>query len=163
MGYTTYFYGQIDITPPLNAEEVAYIKKFNEARHMQRGGKSPYSVDGSNDWQKQDGDVTDYNNPPAGQPGLWCGWTCSDDGTTIEHDGGEKFYDSAEWMKYLIDHFLGDSPLAKKELPFLQGHTCNGEIIAAGDDRDDNWKLIVKANKVTTQHGSMVYDAEREV
>ena len=36
MGYTTEFYGQIAITPPFNAEEIAFIKKHNKTRRMLR-------------------------------------------------------------------------------------------------------------------------------
>jgi hypothetical protein len=51
-------------------------------------------------------------------------------------------------MKYLIDHFIGDAPLAKSVLPFLKGHICNGNIFAQGDDPDDRWKLVVENNQV---------------
>lgn len=37
--------------------------------------------------------ILDYNDPPAGQPGLWCQWEVSEDGTAIKWDEEEKFYD----------------------------------------------------------------------
>ena len=81
--------------------------------------------------QDHEPDIIDYNSPPKGQPGLWCQWVPTHDGKFIVWDGNEKFYNSAEWMTYLIEHFIGDRPKAKKELPFLQGHTCNGRILAS--------------------------------
>jgi hypothetical protein len=51
-------------------------------------------------------------------------------------------------MEYLMDHFIGETPVAKTELPFLTGHICNGNIFAQGEDRDDRWKLVVKNNQV---------------
>jgi hypothetical protein len=149
VGYTTDFSGQINIEPPLNQEEVAYLKKFNETRRMDREN-GPYFVDGSGFMgQGHDADVRNHNSPPKGQPGLWCQWVPTEDGTAIEWDGGEKFYSSKEWMAYLIDHFLKPGALAKDALPFLQAnHVLNGVIKAQGEDMDDRWKLIVKDNIV---------------
>ncbi|HEY1035564.1 MAG TPA: hypothetical protein VGE09_11345 [Pseudoxanthomonas sp.] len=150
MGYTTEFQGQINIEPPLSAEEITFLKKFNETRRMDRRN-GPYHVDGTGDFgQGHDSDVRDYNRPPAGQPGLWCNWTPTDDGTAIEWDGGEKFYDSLEWMQYLIEHFLAPGAKAATELPFLQAnHVLNGTIKAQGEEMDDRWKLIVTDNAVS--------------
>lgn len=148
MGYTTEFSGQIKVDPPLSAEEVQFINKFNKTRRMNRG-LGPYYVDGSGDFgQGRDGDILNFNQPPPGQPGLWCQWRATEDGQFIEWDGGEKFYDSPEWMKYIIEHFLGRNPKAKPVLGFLTGHTLNGEIEAQGEERDDRWMLIVENNVV---------------
>jgi len=147
MGYSTYFTGRIEISPPLNPEEIAFLQKFNETRRMDRD-KGPYFVDGSGDYgRRQDPDVRNFNNPPEGQPGLWCQWMPTEDGTAIEWDEGEKFSNSAEWMKYLVDHFLKPGCLAAAELPFLQAnHVCNGTIEAQGEDAGDRWDLIVMNN-----------------
>lgn len=165
MGYTTEFEGQIAIEPPLNAEELAYLNKFNDTRRMNRT-KSPYYVDGKGmAGQDHETDIVDYNSP-AGQPGLWCGWKPNDAGDAIEWDGGEKFYDSAEWMKYLIEHFIGLDPIARRvdaSMSFLQGHVCNGEITAQGEDSDDKWKLIVKDNKVMVARVVIDYAEPHEI
>lgn len=146
MGYTTDFYGQITIHPPLNKEEIEYLEKFNMTRRMDRT-EGPYFVDGTGmAGQGQDPDIIDFNRPDPSQPGLWCGWTVTED--TIEWDGGENFYHSAEWMKYIIDHFLGQEPAAKDDLPFLQGHICNGKIEAQGEDSSNKWLLTVTDNIV---------------
>lgn len=152
MGYTTEFSGSISIDPPLNAEEIAYLNKFSDTRRIHRT-KGPYFVDGTGlRGQGADADIINHNLPPTGQPGLWCKWVPTEDGTGIEWSGDEKFYDSAEWMEYLIEHFLKPNAVAKLALPFLQAnHTCNGVIKAQGEDMDDRWKLIVKDNVVTTE------------
>ena len=151
MGYTTTFSGSIAAVPALTAEETAYLRKFNETRRMDRV-KGPYFVGGSGfHGQGSDGDIRDHNTPAEGQPGLWCQWVPTEDGSAIVWDGGEKFYDSAEWMTYLIEHFIGSDPKAKSELPFLQGHTLNGEIIAQGESFDDRWRLVVTNNVVETR------------
>ena len=54
-------------------------------------------------------------------------------------------------MEYIVKHFIGSDPIAKTELPFLTGHTLNGQIKAQGEDIDDRWLLIVTDNSVTTQ------------
>ena len=149
MGYTTEFQGRIEIVPPLNQEEIDYLTKFNNTRRMNRRN-GPYFVDGSGFMgQGRDDDIIDNNKPPAGQPGLWCQWVPTEDGTALVWDEGEKFYNSVEWMAYLIEHFLKPGALAMGQLPFLQGHLLNGTIKAQGEDMDDRWKLVVTDNIVT--------------
>ncbi len=161
MGYTTEFWGEIEIEPPLNEEEIAYLKKFSDTRRMNRG-KGDYFVDGTDAFgQGQDKDIIDYNASPPEQPGLWCNWIPSVDGTSIEWDGGEKFYSPAQWMWYIIWHFLSPNPIAKirhpEQFAFLEGHVCNGEIDAQGEDGDDRWKLIVIDNVVSVQDSEIVF------
>lgn len=74
----------------------------------------------------------------------------TEDGAALEWDEGEKFYDSQEWMAYLIDHFLKPGALASSAIPFLQAnHVLNGTIKAQGEDMGDRWKLVVTNNVVT--------------
>lgn len=152
MGYTTEFSGRIEISPPLDQNEIDFINKFSGSRRMARKS-GPYTVvDDGNFGQTRSDDIIDYNRPPEGQPGLWCQWVPTDDGTALEWDGSEKFYNSEEWMTYLIDHFLRPAAIAQVELPFLQAnHTLNGVIKAQGEEMDDRWKLVVTDNVVTTQ------------
>lgn len=103
--------------------------------------------------QSKDSSVVDYNCPPEGQPGLWCHWAPSlpfvsfkeerpeehyENVTTIEWDGGEKFYNYTEWLEYIIAHFL---------IPW--GHNLNGEVDWYGDDVDDRGTITVKDNVFT--------------
>ena len=70
MGYTTEFGGSVSISPPLNAHEIAYLRKFAASRRMDRA-RGPYFVDGSGPFgQGHDDDIRGFNKPPAGQPGL---------------------------------------------------------------------------------------------
>lgn len=163
MGYTTDFSGSVKVEPPLSAEEIAFLNKFAGTRRMRRKN-GPYFVDGDGfRGQKEESDIEDFNAPPEGQPGLWCQWVPTDDGKAIEWDGGEKFYRSPEWMAYLIDHFIGSNPKAKTVLPFLQSHTLNGTIDAAGEDPDDRWRLIVENNNVRVARGSVVYGGAESI
>jgi len=149
MGYTTTFEGHIEVTPPLNAAEVEYLTQFCNTRRM-LCTQGPYYVSRAG-FQGQDPGpgILDYNRPPDGQPGLWCHWQPTSDGTKIVWDGGEKFYDSPSWMSYIIRHFIGNKPLAADKFPFLTGHVCKGHITAQGEDHDDNWELTVANNTVT--------------
>lgn len=160
MGYTTEFEGRIKVTPPLSAAEVKYINAFNDSRRMDREA-GPYFVGGSGEFgQGHDPDIRDHNHPDHSQPGLWCQWQASDDGEYIEWDGGEKFYEADEWMKYIIAHFIGANPIAKTHggskwlSEHLQGHVCNGVINAFGEERDDIWNIVVNNNKVSVVQGS---------
>lgn len=161
MGYTTEFDGRVEVVPPLSAEEIAFLRKFSTTRRM-KCEQGPYYVDRGGDFGQAHGaDVLDDNNPPEGQPGLWCHWTPTDDGTAIEWDGGEKFYYAVEWMQYLLDHFIGRDPLANQHDPavftFLVGHVCNGAINASGEESGDLWRLLVTDNEVTRQDAVITY------
>jgi hypothetical protein len=160
MGYTTYFEGSVTVSPPLSAEEVAFLNKFSETRRMNRT-KGPYFVDGTGDFgQGHDDDVIDHNSPDPSQPGLWCQWVPAEDGSEIMWNDAEKFYEAEAWMQYIIDHFIGPNPLAQSELPFLKGHTVNGTISADGEESDDFWKLLVTDNVVSRIEGRVSFEDE---
>jgi hypothetical protein len=155
MGYTTEFSGTVSVVPPLNAAEVAYLRRFSGTRRMGRT-KGPYYVDaGGFAGQDRGEDIHDYNSPPAGQPGLWCHWVPTDDGSGIEWDGGAKFYHAEAWMQYVIDHFLRPAATASTNVidggqfsDFTFDHVLNGAIDAQGEVSDDRWRLVVKDNVV---------------
>ena len=109
MGYTTHFADQINIVPPLSAEKVAFLNKFSQERH--------------------EGDEF---------PGWHCQWVPTEDCTAIVWDQEEKFYESAEWMHYLINNHL-------------RGYVLNGTISAQGEEPDDMWLLHVKDNQVSVE------------
>lgn len=157
MGYTTEFTGSISITPPLSAQEQAYLEKFAGTRRMERT-RGPYFVGGTGfAGQGHDPDILDYNQPPAGQPGLWCQWVANAEGDALVWDEGEKFYYAPEWMQYLIDHFLGKTPIVVALYPELgslfTGHSLSGRIEAQGEDAEDRWSLIVQDNQVFVDEG----------
>lgn len=165
MGYTTDFYGEVTVSPPLNEEEQAFLHKFAEICHMDRES-GPYFLGGSGSFgQGDDSDIRDPRRGPEGQPGFWCQWVPNEDGTAIEWNGGEKFYDAETWMAYLIDHFLrpgaeagrcGDPQFER----FSFDHTAEGEIEAQGEEIEDKWLLRVEANKVSVLLGRVVYEPE---
>lgn len=163
MGYTTDFYGDVEVDPPLNEKEIQFLNKFNQTRRMERNN-GPYFVDGTGFMgQGLDPDVIDGNRPPAGQPGLWCQWVPSEDGTRIKWDQGEKFYDPADWMEYIIDHFLKPGAVGAlhngNELEgFTFDHVVSGTIEAQGEDPDDRWLLIVDNNLVKVKSGTWVWE-----
>ena len=87
--------------------------------------------------QGSDKSIVDYNQPPTGQPGLWCQWIPTKNGKGIEWNGQEKFYAYVEWLEYLIKNFLK---------PW--GYTVSGIVRWQGEDSGDKGILIVKKNKV---------------
>ncbi len=156
MGYTTYFNGAVEISPPLSEEEVSFINKFGEKRHEHFSG-SLYYVDGMGmtlgDKVTVEGQ---YHHPEV--PGLYCQWVVSEDGKSIEWDGEEKFYEADAWMEFIIEHLIGTKPKAQAGIPFLTGHTCNGDIYAEGEESEDHWMIKVRNNKVEVKQGHVVYD-----
>jgi hypothetical protein len=167
MGYTTDFDGKFNLDKPLSPEHRAYLEKFARTRRMQRNAEKAAQLPdplreaaglpigeqgaffvGATDFMGQDttSDVTDGNQSPTGQPGLWCQWTPTEDGTAIEWDGGEKFYDYVEWIQYLIIHFLA---------PW--GYVLNGTVNWEGESRGDLGRIVITNNAVATKTGKVVY------
>lgn len=168
MGYTTDFNGEFGLNKPLSPEHKAFLEKFNETRRMQRkqtvaskmedpiriaaglpiGKEGAYFVGAKGHCgQDSDDSVKDYNTPPSGQPSLWCQWIPNEDGTAIEWDGGEKFYEYVDWIEYLISNFLA---------PW--GYVLNGEVEWFGEDRDDRGMIIIDNNIVTTKRAVVSYE-----
>lgn len=159
MGYQTDLYGEFTLDKPLTPEHKAYLEAFNASRRMKRnatitetfsdpvrlaaglpiGKDGGYYVgsSGSDHGQVRSADIIDYNRAPDGQPGLWCQWVPGEAGATIEWDGGEKFYDYVDWIKYIVEHFLA---------PW--GYSLSGEIEWNGDDSDDRGTIYAKDNQI---------------
>jgi hypothetical protein len=133
-----------------------------------------FAMDDGNSGQNGHGtdkSIIDYNTPPGhmlsqglanfnkvwnankarvhgltATPGLWCGWTIEADGEKLCWDGGEKFYDYVDWLRFLIDRFF--EPWGVK---------LNGEIEWAGEDSDDKGKIRVKNNVVKAVKAQITY------
>lgn len=165
MGYNTRFDGRVVVTPPLNPREISYLTRFAQSRRMLQT-EGPYYVGGGSPWAP---DVLDSNRPPEDQPGLWCEWLPTDDGTAIVVDEEtEKFYDADRWMLYLIVTFLGPEATVARELQdpvpgrdypeelahFTFDHVLNGVLEAHGEYEEDVWRLIVRDNQVYYQDGT---------
>lgn len=170
MGYSTDFYGELDIVPAMKPEHIAYLLAFNATRRVARkvsltakredpvriaaglplGEDAGYFVGAGGAYGQEDTpDIKNHNSPPAGQPGLWCQWVPNNEGTAIEWDGGEKFYEYAEWLEYIIEHFLK-----------RWGYTANGSIEWRGEDSGDMGKLAVFNNVLTVRVGYVAYVGE---
>ena len=126
--------------------------------------EGPYFVDGPGFMgQDRTPGVKNFNSPPNLQPSLWCQWTPTSDGGGLEWDQGEKAYDMAEWLEYLIDHFLKPSAYASRGdvasqfKDFTFDHVVSGTVNAYGEAPDDFWRIVVKDNKVSTEDGSVTY------
>lgn len=114
MGYTTDFAGSFKLNKTLTVADRKVLVDFAAARH---GGNTEVF---------------------PGFPSFWCQWMPSEDGNSIEWDGGEKFYEYTAWLKYIIDHFLEP-----------KGYVLNGKVKWQGEEMDDRGELTVVDNVVT--------------
>ena len=159
MGYTTDFIGHIDIMPPLNVAEQAYLTAFAKSRRWARP-RGPYDVPANpaaeRDEEDQVGDIDGHDETAPGQPGLWCGWVPCWDGCCLAHDGVEKFYQPTRWMTYLIDHFLRPGAAASTSgLPWFKGftfdHAADGIVAACRRDNKELYLICVDDNEVSEE------------
>lgn len=154
MGYTTEFTGSFKLNKKLDQETHTFLRKLSETRRMKRhlpekyGIEGEFFVDGSGfAGQDRDPSIIDYNYPPSTQPSLWCNWTPTDDGTEIVWNGGEKFYEYIDWIKYIINKILNP-----------RGYKLTGEVEWIGEDRDDLGKIIIKKNVIKIKTGKVTYE-----
>lgn len=170
MGYTTDFSGIFNLDKPLRPEHLAYLNAFSETRRMKRNAEIaetlpdpirlsvnlPIGTEGefyvgsvseSFFGQHKDASIIDYNQPASTQPGLWCHWTPNQDGTSIEWNGAEKFYNYIEWIEYLINKLL---------VPW--GYVLNGEVEWDGEDSSDMGMIIIENNVVNIKIGRNYYE-----
>jgi hypothetical protein len=161
MGYTTDFVGQVEIDPPLNAAETMYLLAFAASRRYHRPG-GPYEVPGNPAAERDESpaDTTTYNTVASGQPSLWCDWQPAWDGCCLAPGGAEKFYGAAEWVAYLIDHFLKPNASAQTVaapwfVDFTFDHQLNG--IVAGSRRDTHGLFLIEVeDNVVREHPLLV-------
>lgn len=163
MGYNTQLEGRVEISPPLNAAEVSYLQKFNQARHCMRG-TGPYDVSEVSSLERHN--HRDWSNRTyPDKPDFYCPWVPTEDGTALVWDGGEKSYGMTDWMEYLIYHFLRPDAIASRPmlLPawkrpfefdlFTWNHSLTGGFHAQGDEMGDVWTLLVRDNVVSRVTG----------
>lgn len=159
MGYTTEFYGQIQIYPPLDKDLIEYLDEFTNVRHMKRdnleiikndpdyldkcldnnilGTEGEFYLGNDNPmYSHDDPTVIDINLPPITQPGLWCDWEVTKDGKAIRWNGAEKFYDYVEWLNYLIDKIF--TP---------RGYALSGAIDFQGESWEDKGIIEIHNGK----------------
>ena len=154
MGYNTAFDGEWKLNKPLDGETKTFLIKLANTRRMKRTGlDEKYGIEGeffvdASGFMGQDSDdsVVDYNQPPSTQPSLWCKWIPNDEGTAIEWDGGEKFYDYIPWIEYLIENILAP-----------RGYVLNGDIKWEGEDSDDFGIIRIEDNVVKCAQGTKGY------
>lgn len=101
--------------------------------------------------QDRDPSIADYNSPPEGQPGLWCQWVPSEDGTEIVWNGAEKFYYYVEWIDFLVEKFLK---------PW--GYKVNGRVEWSGEEQGDIGVIEVIDNVVDAYNGETGHTLDRE-
>lgn len=163
MSYFIDFQGQFNLTPRLAPDQVKYLIKFSRTRRIKRNPKiteelldlrresvglpvgqdGAYFVGGLDEYGQDILDcpsIVDINSPPSTQPNLECQWTPLENGSAIEWNRGDKFYDYTKWIRYIIDHFLK---------PW--GIVANGCITLEGEDGDDMGAITVVSNIVTVK------------
>jgi hypothetical protein len=160
MGYTTEFDGSFDLDRKLSSEHRTYLEAFANTRRMKRnpniaatfedpvreavglpiGEEGEYFVRWKYMAQDYDESTVDCNFPPSSQPSLWCHWVPNAYGSSIEWDGGEKFYYYVEWIRYLIQHFLK---------PW--GYVLNGKVFWRGEDFKDVGTIEIVDNVVSAK------------
>jgi hypothetical protein len=143
-----------------------YGNPFAKTREEVYGREGEYFIGADT----QDGTVLDINDSPGtpakmdnwvaywqlrqdriktgeAMPGLWCQWTVDINGTRLEWDGGEKFYNYTEWLTYLITNFFDK-----------WGVKLNGIVYWEGENSEDKGKLIIDDSVLTVKKARIVYD-----
>lgn len=176
MGYSTSFCGALVTNVPITestefapsdfksitslnqSQTLGLINLLSSSRRMQRNLPANYGIEGEffvpdnyakDAGQSEDDSIVNYNNPPRTQPSLWLGWEIVPGNEYYElvWDGTEKFYDYAEWLKYLLTTFF---------IP--KGIILHGIIEWEGEDWGDLGRLKVVNNVLTIDTFRITYE-----
>lgn len=91
--------------------------------------------------------VNEEMGDAKGRPNDYNQWELNEAGTMLAWDGGEKFYDYVEWLKFLIGRVF--KPM---------GHVLNGEVMWSGEDTTDVGRIRVVDNVVKVSHAEFVFN-----
>jgi hypothetical protein len=95
---------------------------------------------------KQLNDLAEDGTEDSRAPDYWCQWVASDDGRAIYWNGGEKFYDYVEWIRYILDAILKPA-----------GFGLVGEVVWNGEESSDVGKIIAKGNEIDTKRATITF------
>jgi hypothetical protein len=158
MGYTTYFEGSFEVRNKcgekvsLNGETKSFLIKLAKTRRMARdisgyGEEGEFFLDGEGYMgQDKEPNVINYNAPPKTQPSLWCQWVPTEDGRAIVWNGGEKFYEYEDWIKYIHDKIL-----------FPRGYILHGTVSWQGEEPEDFGKIVYDMGLIEIYGGVREY------
>ena len=119
MGYTTKFIGGLQLNRELTHKE------WMELRRLADYDKEVYA---------------EYTDTPETIPDGYNQWTPNEEGTEIQWNGEEKFYEYIHWLRWLIKHYLKP-----------RGLVLNGEIRWQGEEVGDIGAILAEENKITTK------------
>lgn len=159
MGYTTEFKGKFKLSKPLEKSQIDYIQTFCKTRRMVRdeklcegvydpirlavglpiGQQGEFCVFGAGfHGQDHDDTIIEYNCHPSNQHGLWCKWTCTDDGNYIQWSDSEKFYSYFEWLVYICNNILNH----------FEGRYLEGTVFYQGEEEEDYGSIVAYPDKI---------------
>lgn len=147
MGTTTFFKGDFKLNKKLDASTQAFINKLARSERLARH-INPYKYGLQGEFYVANEVFSEYvgegevigQHPPATQAGLWCQWVVNEEGTAIQWDNGEKFYNSAYWISYILHRIL---------IP--RGYTLEGIVNA--ESPDERYHIIIAGGKIKVEQG----------
>lgn len=157
MSYTYDLFGKLSVSPPLNADQVAYIQEFSESyRHkfapkwqswpnpLRDAVGLPVGIDGEYISSAMGTGVEFLENcmevdtnTPNNQPSFQCCWTTNAKGTALQWNKLRRTFEPVQWLEYMMEHFFK---------PW--GVTLNGKVECHGEDFDDRTLIVVNNNTV---------------
>lgn len=144
MSYSTTFEGKFIFDKPLDLATKNVLDKLGSTRRMKRAVEG-YGIEGEFYFEEDQINVLNPNEPPSPQPSLWCDWVPTEDGTALQWNGTETFYEYKAWLQYIIDRVLAP-----------RGITMTGEMEFQGEESKDHGTIRVTANSVELIRGSLL-------
>lgn len=144
MGCSTRYLGSLQIDPPLNTEETAWLRSFHRSHRSLFD--DPYEVPMNPGVVPQDHPVvttsalvTAYSVVEGDGGPSPCDWGPSVDGRRLIWVAAEKSNNARHTLQFLIDHFLRPGAHAQADGsadfgPFTFDHVVSGTVAAERDD-----------------------------
>lgn len=157
MSYTYDLIGKLSVSPPLSADQVAYIQEFSHSyRHkfapkwqswpnpLREAVGLPVGIEGEYISSAM-GTGVDFiencmevdTNTPNNQPSFQCCWTTTAKGNVVKWNKLGRTFAPVQWLEYMMEHFFK---------PW--GVTLNGKVECHGEAKEDRTLIVVTNNTV---------------
>lgn len=161
MGFSTTYLGHLDIEPPLNSAETAWLRAFrltDRSLHPH----DPYAVPMNPRAERLAHLTRDRHDKPDASSRSQaaeltrCDWQPCLDGCCLVWESIEKSNTSIHELRYLIDHFLRPGAHASRDgradfAEFTFDHHVHGVVAAERDDTRELYVIVARDNTLSRE------------
>jgi hypothetical protein len=165
MGHSTTYLGRLDVTPPLNASEIDWLRAYaaadrrcysdtyDVAMNPRAHAREVYAAAEAS---PQRSSFTELLSRGQEAPGARCDWVPCGEGCCLSWQRTEKSNIGEQWLRFIVDHFLRPNAHASSSMnadfeAFTFDHVASGTIAAERDDSRELYLIRAEDNAIWTE------------